>query len=89
MSELEVVVNGVTKRLDASETRFIGRAGDCDIKLDDPAVSRRHIELNYDGDGWMLTDRSTYGTFVDGSRVATHRVVVRHASAWGRAPNPR
>ncbi|MEL7449044.1 MAG: FHA domain-containing protein [Pseudomonadota bacterium] len=34
-----------------------------------PGVSRRHFALQADGDGVLLTDSSTYGTFVNGAQV--------------------
>ncbi len=51
-------------------TFLIGRHQDCDLRLDDDSVSRRHAEVVLTGDGhYFITDRaSTGGTFVlDGS----------------------
>lgn len=51
-------------------TVVIGRATDCDVRLSDPGVSRRHVELRHDGHRVRLRDLgSTNGTLVNGTRV--------------------
>jgi hypothetical protein len=48
----------------------IGRSKDCDLRLADPNVSRRHAEIRPDGDGYVIVDLdSTNGIEVDGKRV--------------------
>jgi hypothetical protein len=48
----------------------LGRSKDCDIRLADPNVSRRHAEIRPDGTGWTVVDLgSTNGIEVDGRRV--------------------
>jgi Protein of unknown function (DUF3662)/Inner membrane component of T3SS, cytoplasmic domain len=48
----------------------IGRSKDCDIRLADPNVSRRHAEVRPVGDGYKVVDLdSTNGIEVDGKRV--------------------
>jgi hypothetical protein len=48
----------------------LGRSKDCDIRLADPNVSRRHAEIRPDGEGWTVVDLgSTNGIEVDGKRV--------------------
>lgn len=54
---------------------MIGRGSDCDIRIDDPGVSRRHAEFRVLGEGAsadvVVVDlHSTNGTLVDGTRVA-------------------
>ena len=45
----------------------IGRRDDCDLRLADLSVSRRHAELDRDADGWLLTDLgSRNGTRLNG-----------------------
>jgi hypothetical protein len=49
---------------------LVGRSRDCDVVLDDPNVSRRHVELRRQGDTWMVADLgSTNGVKVNGRRV--------------------
>ncbi len=53
------------------EKTVIGRSSKSDIKVDDPGVSRRHIEFRVTPDGVILTDLgSTNGTFVEGNRIS-------------------
>ena len=48
----------------------IGRAESCDIRLDDPSVSRRHASLHIGPAGCRVEDNgSTGGVFVNGQRV--------------------
>jgi len=47
----------------------IGRSKDCDIRLADPNVSRRHAEVRQEGTAyWVLDLDSTNGTTVNGRR---------------------
>ncbi len=53
----------------------VGRGSDCDIRIDDPGVSRRHAEFRVLGEGVtadvVVVDlHSTNGTMVQGARVA-------------------
>ncbi|MGI8435015.1 MAG: FHA domain-containing protein, partial [Nocardioidaceae bacterium] len=41
----------------------LGRNSDCEVHVDDPTVSREHLELMWDGNRWTVLDRSTKGTF--------------------------
>jgi pSer/pThr/pTyr-binding forkhead associated (FHA) protein len=51
----------------------VGREPDCDIPLDDPSVSRRHLVLNRVYNEYFLEDQnSTNGTVVNGRRVFKH-----------------
>jgi hypothetical protein len=48
----------------------IGRSGDCDVRVEDANVSRRHAEVRRIGDGYSLVDLgSTNGTEVNGQRI--------------------
>jgi hypothetical protein len=51
-----------------SGTRFtIGRTHDCDLRLSDLSVSRRHAELTHGEDGWLLADLGSHnGTRLNG-----------------------
>ncbi|MBN1659176.1 MAG: FHA domain-containing protein [Anaerolineae bacterium] len=64
----------ITQQLDLSRLSkgevLLGRASDCDIKLDHPAVSRYHARLRRRHAGWLVEDLgSVAGTFVDGVRL--------------------
>ncbi len=48
----------------------IGRGEDCDLMLTDDTLSRRHAEITFDGEAFVLRDLdSTNGTRVSGRRV--------------------
>lgn len=53
-------------------TLVLGASADCDICVDDPTVSREHLQLTYAAGIWTGTDDdSKNGTRVDGTRVLT------------------
>src|SRR5919204_526842 len=50
----------------------IGRETDCDIRIEDGRVSRKHATVSFDEGHWIVRDRqSGNGVFVDGRRVET------------------
>lgn len=52
------------------DTVTIGRAADCDIFVTEPQVSRYHVRIEHDQEGYLLRDLgSKNGTFVNGERV--------------------
>jgi hypothetical protein len=77
--EPEVVTldaNGKQHRVDQA-TVVIGRSKDCDIRLADPNVSRRHAELRREGQAyWILDLGSTNGLTVNGRRQ--HRAQLKN-----------
>jgi hypothetical protein len=64
-----VTIAGETHALPARPV-VLGRSKDCDIRLADPNVSRRHAEIRPVGDGYTVVDLdSTNGIEVGGKRV--------------------
>jgi hypothetical protein len=52
----------------------VGRAHDVDVTVWDCSASRRHAELDWRGDGWVIRDlESTNGTRVNGTRLTNSR----------------
>ncbi len=57
-------------RLQPGGESVIGRAVECEHRLDVASVSRRHARLAIAGGGWTVEDLgSRHGTFVDGTRL--------------------
>jgi Protein of unknown function (DUF3662)/FHA domain len=53
----------------------VGRAAECDIRVDDPSVSRRHAELRYaDGEVELVDLGSTNGVTVNGTPAGRARL---------------
>ncbi|MFT4123049.1 MAG: DUF3662 and FHA domain-containing protein [Microbacteriaceae bacterium] len=64
-------VNGARHPLRRGRT-VIGRGSDADITVDDSSISRKHIEVLWDGDRAQVTDLgSTNGSRLDGERFRT------------------
>ena len=64
-----LTVNGTRYEVDKQRV-VIGRSTDCDIRLADPNVSRRHAELRQEGASYWIVDLdSTNGTEVNGRRL--------------------
>jgi diguanylate cyclase (GGDEF)-like protein len=63
---------GAIHHLDRTRATLLGRGEDCDIVIDDPAVSRHHARIVREADGsFAVVDLgSTNGTFVNAQRVA-------------------
>jgi hypothetical protein len=54
----------------------IGRAPDCDVKVHDILLSRRHCRLQPCDDGWIIQDlQSKNGTGLNGERIGSPRVL--------------
>lgn len=54
---------------------LIGRGVECQLQVDDPAVSSKHCELRFDGYRWWLADlHSRNGTSVNGVAVRQHEL---------------
>ncbi len=63
-----VVFNG--KRHQIGERTVLGRDATADIPLNDPAASRNHLQLSWDGKNIFASDLgSTNGTKLDGKRI--------------------
>jgi hypothetical protein len=67
----------IAVRLPAERAIVVGRSSRCDVVLDEPTVSRRHLELRPAGDGRRLAldVGSLNGTWLLGRRIG--RVMVR------------
>ena len=46
------------------------------LDAEDRKISRRHISLRREGDGFMVRDESPIGAFLNGQRFETHRLAV-------------
>ncbi len=53
----------------------VGREASCDIRIDDPSVSRHHAEVMRAGRGWAIRDTgSTNGTSVNDAPISQSRI---------------
>jgi len=60
----------LTRWIAPGERLRIGRASDCDLRLDHPSVSRHHAEMHHEAGAWRLQDLgSKNGCFVEGIAV--------------------
>jgi transcriptional regulator with GAF, ATPase, and Fis domain len=59
---------GLVHRID--ESSFAGKSAACELRLTDPKVSRRHVELRVEQLGLRVLDQaSTNGVYLNGARV--------------------
>jgi hypothetical protein len=75
--EREVVSLTVEGRVHpvTSRTVVIGRSRECDVRLADTNVSRRHAELRQDGvTYWLIDLGSTNGTELNGKRIEREKI---------------
>lgn len=67
---------GTSRYLLTGEITVLGRGSEADITIDDPGVSRKHLQLRLTPQGVIATDLgSTNGTFVEGHRVQAATLV--------------
>ena len=55
----------------------IGRDAGCDVVVPSTEVSRRHAEIRPSPSGYVLSDTSTNGVFVNGQRIAQNQTLGR------------
>ncbi len=69
--------HGILRTFDLHQEMSIGRSRDCDIFLEDLAVSRLHATIReVDGQGYEIEDhRSATGTFVNGMPVTRYQLL--------------
>ncbi|MGA0840321.1 MAG: FHA domain-containing protein [Pseudomonadales bacterium] len=81
--QTETIVAGALEiswrdRLGPHRLRFVrsfmvGRDPDCELRIDDPRVSRQHVRAHFEGGVWRLEDLdSRNGMRVNGAPVAEH-----------------
>ncbi|WP_181779932.1 FHA domain-containing protein [Pseudonocardia pini] len=68
---LEIVVGGRRLPVPAGRPFVIGRGPEADLDVGHPRASRRHVVVELTAQGWLLTDASRNGTWVDGRRVTS------------------
>jgi len=68
------VIDGTSYAL-TRPTNVIGRGTDVDIRIDDPGVSRRHVEIITAPTSLVRDLGSTNGTLLNGRRVAESALV--------------
>ncbi|MDQ6849518.1 MAG: FHA domain-containing protein, partial [Actinomycetota bacterium] len=73
-----LVVDQTNERFDLRPgSNVIGRGSEADLRLVDEGVSRRHVDIQFDGARATIYDLgSTNGTSVNGHEVGSH--VLRH-----------
>jgi hypothetical protein len=79
-----LVVDGERHEL-TKRAMTLGRSRECDIRIDDPNVSRRHAEIRReDGAYWIVDLGSTNGIEVNGKRVDRARLTDADRIVVGR-----
>lgn len=58
----------------------VGRSAECDLVLDDPLVSRKHLRLSVAPEGVVLEDLSSNGAFVAGRRIAKRSILTERSA---------
>ncbi|MFT8356516.1 MULTISPECIES: FhaA domain-containing protein [Bifidobacterium] len=77
-------INGRQYLLTAPKT-VLGRGSNCDIVIDDPGISRRHLEIDVTDKGVIARDLgSTNGTYVEGHQVPAATLLDGNTITIGR-----
>src|SRR5665213_2664415 len=62
---LEGAGKGTSKSL-TSALMIVGRSKNADLQVEDPLVSRRHLEIRVEADGVFVENKSTQGSSLNG-----------------------
>ena len=77
-------ING-TQYLLTKEKTILGRGSGCDIVIDDPGISRKHLEIDVTPNGVIARDLgSTNGTYVEGHQVPAATLLDGNTITIGR-----
>jgi RsiW-degrading membrane proteinase PrsW (M82 family) len=74
---VQVLPDGAELRFRPGQQVMIGRDTDAQILVVHPRASRRHAMLAMQQAGWVLTDQSSNGTFIDGRPI--HQMTIYSA----------
>lgn len=67
--------NGQGRRVELAQPAvIIGRSQTATVTLDAPVISRQHARIDRIGDEFWLTDMSSNGTLLNGSRISSARI---------------
>ena len=67
MAFLRILLNGREDRRELGESTIIGRDAECDLRVDDPKVSRVHCVIQQSGQNWVAADLDSHnGTLISG-----------------------
>src|SRR5579872_5134842 len=70
MLTLQVLPAGPERYFDGARPVTVGRDSSADVVVLDSSASRQHAVLRLEGGGfWVFEDRSSNGSYLDGSRV--------------------
>ncbi len=86
-AELTGLSSGVSgQSFGLGSTRIVvGRANNCDLRIDDSSVSSEHARIVKDSAGWRVVNLlSTNGTFVNDSKVSSSAIANGDRLRFGR-----
>jgi pSer/pThr/pTyr-binding forkhead associated (FHA) protein len=84
---VSVTLNGlvIDQHVFGKQPIIVGRDAECDIVLDNPGVSRKHVEITHQGDGFSVKDLgSSNGLLVNKQSVATALLADRDVLQIGK-----
>ncbi|XCB29106.1 DUF3662 and FHA domain-containing protein [Arcanobacterium hippocoleae] len=80
-----IIEIGTDRYLLTGSVTTIGRGSSCDITLDDPGISRKHLEIRVTPNGVIARDLdTTNGSFVEGHRITAATLVDGNTITIGR-----
>ncbi|MEJ7832703.1 MAG: FHA domain-containing protein [Nocardioides sp.] len=81
--DLMIVAEGEELRFRHPANITIGRHPDSTVVISDPVCSRQHGRVDAVGNGWVFTNGSQEGTFLDGRRIHSEHLTSRMSLRLG------
>src|ERR1043165_1500864 len=69
--QFTIMENGVARFTRVLDTRLmiVGRSSHADIQVEDPLISRRHLEVRVEDQAVFVQDISSHGSLLNGKRL--------------------
>lgn len=73
---ITVAIGDNSQQFQPGDVIVIGRESDCNVQSANPTVSRHHARITHTPGGWQIEDQnSSGGTYIDGKRITTAKLV--------------
>lgn len=69
MTNMKIQWDGGSAELEPDQSYVVGRSETADVRIPGSHVSRHHLDVEHDGNVWIVKDRSSTGTYLGEERI--------------------